>query len=119
MSILAQLRSGLDAAWAALGDAKTTVTYGAVARGNYNPATGAVSQSQTSTVIEAGLVDYKAEQRSGTDIRSGDRRALIRAKDLTTRPQTGDYLTEADGTKWTVVSVQGDPRVYFDLQIRL
>lgn len=119
MSILNQLRAGLDQAWEALGDALVPVTYRSVSRGAYNPATGSVSQTETSTPITAALIDYKAEQRGGgSDIRTGDRRAIVRAKDLAKRAQSGDQILEADGTRWTVVSVEGDPRVYFDLQIR-
>src|SRR4051794_10718639 len=120
MSILSQLKSGLDQAWIALDDVLMPVSYVSIARGQYNPSTGAVSQAQTATPITAALVDYKTELRgSGSDIRSGDRRALVRAKDLPSRPQSGDQIVESDGTRWTVVSVAGDPRIYFDLQIRI
>jgi hypothetical protein len=108
-NILAKLRAGLNQAWVALGDAKTAIAYVSITQGSLTPT--------TITLINAGLVDYKAGTRPGSDIRAGDRRAIIRASDLPARPKSGD-LIQADGTTWTVVAVQGDPRVFYDLQLR-
>lgn len=119
MSVLGQIRSGLDLAWSALGDAKVSVQYVKIARGSYNPATGAVAQTKTVTTLDVGLVDYSDGIRRNDDVQSGDRRALIRAKDLAGKPGDGDLLVEADGTTWSVVKVSGDSRIYWDLQVRI
>jgi len=118
MSLLAQVRAGLDQAWEALGDLKSEATYKRIVRGAYNPATGTISQTISNTSVTVGLVDYTDEQRSGSDMQSGDMRILMRAKDLAFRPEDEDQIIESDGTTWTVKQVMGDKRLYWDLRVR-
>lgn len=118
MSLLAQVRAGLDSAWEALGDLKVEADYTRIVRGAYNPSTGAVTQSKTTVRVMVGLVDYTDEQRSNSDMQAGDMRALLRARDLPFEPQDEDVLTELDGRVWTVKKVAGDRRIYWDLRIR-
>lgn len=117
MSLLDQLNTGIDTAWNAMADLLVPVAYTAIKRGSYSPSTGVVSQTSTITQLKAALVDYSDTTRSGSDIEAGDRRALIRASDLPGQPQPGDTLAVA-GVVWSVVSVNGDPRVFHDLQVR-
>jgi hypothetical protein len=118
MSLLGQLRSGIDQAWEALGDLLVEIDYQRVSRGQYNPATGLVAQTTTKVRLKAALVDYTAQERSGSDMESRDRRAILRAKDLPFKADSGDLLVELDGTQWAVQQVAGDARVYWDLKIR-
>jgi hypothetical protein len=118
MSLLAQVRAGLDTAWEALGDLKVEVDYTRIVRGAYNPGTGTVTQTVTKIPLTVGLVDYTDEQRANSDMQSGDQRVLMRAKDLPFKPQDEDVLTEKDGTIWTVKQVAGDKRLYWDLRVR-
>ena len=118
MSVLAQVRAGLDTAWEALGDLKVEVDYTRISRGTYNPATGAVTQTVTKVPLTVGLVEYTDEQRANSDMKAGDQRAILRAKDLPFKPQNEDILVEKDGTTWTVQQVGGDKRLYWDLRVR-
>ena len=118
MSVLAQLRSGVDAAWAALGDLLIDAEYRRIVRGAYNPATGTVAETLTKVSLKAALVDFTSEERKGSDMEAGDRRAILRAKDLPFRADSADLIVDSDGTIWSVVQVQGDSRIYWDLRIR-
>jgi len=117
MTLLDQLKTGIDAAWMRIADLLQEAEYIKITRSSFDPISGVVSQTSTITRILVGLVDYTASTRPGSDIEAGDRRALIRAADLPTTPTPGDLLAVDDQT-WTVIRVSGDPRLFHDLQIR-
>jgi hypothetical protein len=117
MSLMDLIKTEMDKAWLAASDLLVRGEYIAITGSTYDPATGRVSQSSTITSVMIALVDYELSTRTGSDIQSGDRRAMIRASDLPSVPTPGDLLAIGDQT-WTVVRTGGDPRLFHDLQIR-
>lgn len=106
-----------------------TLTYKAA--GAYDPATsGATATTSTVSthVIMEAYSDYLSQRNSSaeaaidvTRIRSGDHKATMSAKDITTAPKPGDTLTVLSEV-WRVVSVSTEylegVAVMYTLQVR-
>jgi hypothetical protein len=117
MTLMNVLKIQMDKAWLMISDLLVQGEYIAISRSSYDPTTGTVSQTSTITRTMVALVDYERGTRQGSDVESGDRRALIRASDLPGTPSPGDLLA-VDGVTWTVIQVSGDARLFHDLQVR-
>lgn len=111
------IRNGLNQAWTILASRLKQVTFQHITQGTYQPSTGTVSQSVTTTTLKCFLLDFELEQIGGTDILSSDLRAIIRVTDLSAAGE-GDKLTDHRGIVWNVMSVRGDPDFYYDLVLR-
>jgi hypothetical protein len=95
----------------------TTVTAGA-----YNPATG-VSVPATSNVnVKAIIEDYKGFEIVSELAQAGDKKVLVSAADLASKPSPADKLV-IDGLTFTIVGVKavssGALDALYELQARL
>jgi hypothetical protein len=78
-----------------------------VTAGTYDPNTGGITGATTASYACFGLVDeFKAGEVIGAMIRSGDKKLLLSAKNLTVVPQIGDQFTMPDGT-WYIPEGSG------------
>ena len=83
-----------------------SLTLRKVAEGTYDPATGEVSGGSTSDTSVVGvLYDYGDEDIDGTRILMGDRRCLIKTKNLSVVPEQGDRIVDGS-TIYTVVGIK-------------
>lgn len=88
--------------------------------GEYDPATGTVSQSTSSFPAVAADFAYELRDIDGTTIQRGDKRMLM-APDVAQAPANGDVV-QVGGESWSVISVDtlapaGEP-VLYTLQVR-
>jgi hypothetical protein len=84
-----------------------SITLTKVTAGTYNPATGAMTGTTTSTQTAYGAIfDYGAKQIDGTLIKAGDKQVLISAFKIDgsalTAPVLGDTVT-IGGVTYTLV----------------
>lgn len=96
----------------------TTATLTRTTMGEYNPATGAASQTTTTYICKAARFDYAQRDIDGTNIRVGDQRIYM---DATVMPQTGDTIALGDRTYVVVTARSIDPAltaVLYDVQAR-
>jgi hypothetical protein len=102
-----------------------SVVYIKVIQGDYDPATGGTSTTETSTTIKALVKDFSRATDgmaflSGL-ILSGDKSISIAASSLTDPPLPGDRIT-FDGFSWGVQDVKttssGETNIMYDLSVR-
>lgn len=117
MSTVNTIVTALDQAWASLGDVIQPATYRRTAPGAYDPATQGRVTTVTAKTVRAALLPYETGLENNVDIREGDRRCILRAKDLPFEPVAGDTVVHGADT-WTVVRVGGDPRIFWDIMLR-
>ena len=81
----------------------------------FNPGT----ETEVETPVHAAIVDYTEQEKAGTSIQVGDRRALVTAEGVT--PDTSTVLRFA-GTDYQVASISeigpAGVAVLFDLRVR-
>jgi len=96
-----------------------TVTHTIRTTGSYDPATGAVTITETTQSATAALFDYGTKDIDGTLIQMGDKRALIAP--LTTMPKPDDTLTVGT-VVWTIKQVNelnpAGTTVMYEAQVR-
>ncbi len=81
-----------------------TVTITHTSDGTYDPATGATTPATNTFTAKAAIFDVAQEDIDGTLIRAGDELAYTEAVQ---KPVTGDTMTDAGGTTYTVLKVKG------------
>jgi hypothetical protein len=97
------------------------VTLTRVTEGTYNPDTGELSGSSTTTQTVAALVkDFNGIELLGGAIQAGDRKVSIAALNAT-EPQIGDTMT-VDSLVYNVLAVKsiwsGEKVAIYQLQVR-
>lgn len=70
-----------------------SVTVTTVAEGSYATATRSVSNTDTGTVVNGMWADFTDAEIDGTAIQVGDRRLLVVASDLATKPDASARVT--------------------------
>lgn len=76
-----------------LEDRGSDLTLSRQAPGTYNPATGTMGSSATTThVIRGVFINFTDANVNGTVVRMGDRRLLVRASDAPVTPVIGDRV---------------------------
>lgn len=108
MGLTSTTRSGVQAAFDAVGDLKTSVTHVSVALGLHNVTTDTTASVETSTVVDAVLVKDKAMEQDWTPKDRKTMKCLIAYTDLSTEPKLDDYITIAT-VDWQVTSVNKVP----------
>lgn len=85
-----------------------TVTITHVVPGVYDPATGGVTNTETTQTGTGAVIEWDARQIDGTLVRVGDRRLLLSplntAGAALTAPVLGDTVTDAAGVVYTLVA---------------
>lgn len=89
--------------------------------GTYSPTSDSITGSSTSTVSTLAVIaGYRQSLIDGTIIKTGDKKALLFAKDLE-KPKIGDILTD-NGIDYSIIQSDevgpGDIPVFYTLQIR-
>ena len=93
-----------------------TITLTRVTSGSYSPAASSATVTNVEVNVKALLLDYNNRERDGTQIKAGDRKAVLKALGLTTPPKQDDLIT-VDSKSHKIVNVRtienkGDPVVY-------
>ncbi len=92
-----------------MGDVKVEATFKSLGGSTYNPTTGAVVESMTSTVIEVIRLDIKSYDKIGDHLDAVSGLYLILAEDIgSTIPKSQDILI-VDGESKTIMDVLTDP----------
>lgn len=81
-----------DEAGTLIDDMGRAATLRRVTEGSYNPATGASANTTADHAVMVLLLNYKDYQRQDGLIQAGDRKAVIKAKDLAVVPDIQDIL---------------------------
>lgn len=83
-----------------------SVAYTTVSAGTYNPATGSVVSTGSTSTVKAVIEDYKLYGEAFTAglIRAGDRKITFAASGIAFNPKTGDKVT-FDGDVYEVLDV--------------
>lgn len=95
-------------------------TYTHTTAGNYDPSLGTISPTVETASVNALLASYKASEIDGVKIKVGDRKAVLKASELTgiTSVRLDDTLT-VGGEKWQVVDFIKDPTgTVYQMQVR-
>jgi len=110
MGYRALVKDLVEQTFTGIGDLAETATFHRVTSdGTYNPSTGTTTDTITNvTLPKVVLAKYKKAETDGETIRETDQKVLIPYNDLTTKPETVDYLT-INGVRWEIVSVEGVP----------
>lgn len=122
MSLTATVSSAVDAAFAALGDMKTTGTLWQVPDvASYDDETDEETVNKVDHDLpEVALVRYKEDEVDGTSIKETDVKALIPGSDLTYIPTTDDEYEDDEGNAYSIERVHHLPgKVLWVLQLRL
>lgn len=82
-----------------------SLTLKTVVNGTYDPATGEITNTETTATVLGIVKDYASNEIDGTMVLVGDRKVSIAALG-NTEPQTTDKIT-IDGVDWQVVAVSG------------
>jgi len=106
---------GVSSIFTALGDVPVSVTYKSVTQA-YDAATRTVTSSVTSVSVDAILDEYSAvelrfSERLNDDqsLIPGDKKAMIKASDLSSvTPKVNDLIT-ISGVNWQVKAIKKDP----------
>ncbi len=72
------------------------------AAGAYSPSTSSATVTTTDYPVKGFVLDYKDHLRDGTIIQAGDRKAVIKAKSLVTRPLANDFIV-IDNREFAIV----------------
>jgi hypothetical protein len=81
-----------------------TMTLRRVTGSSYDPATGAVTETTSDTVLKGIVEEYEAERIDGGLIQQGDRKISLAAEPMTAEPAPGDSLL-IDGAEHLVITV--------------
>lgn len=118
MSLTASLRSATKAAISALGDLATTCTYNHRDQsGTYAPATGTVTNTDTTVSNVKVVVTDETRVEPGGQSKMQMSVAYIHSSELTTDPADGDWFTTADGRRWTVRKILANNEIVWELQV--
>lgn len=73
--------------------------------GVYSPSTSSATTTDEDFDVFGFLLDYKNSERDGTQIIAGDRKAVLKAKNIPAVPVIGDFIF--DGSKeWRIINVR-------------
>lgn len=93
-------------AFTKLGNIRTTVTFNRIVPGEYDPATGAVSDTTVSTTVRNALLTNVSSSEAGWfPADRNTQKLLIAPSALPVRPTTTDTVTIA-GVTWEIVKVR-------------
>jgi hypothetical protein len=97
-------------------------TYTHTTAGGYNPTTGTSTPTTQTASPGVILTSYKAEEIDGSKVREGDRKAVIKAAELSaiTSVRMDDTITvTASGDVWQVKDWKLDPtETVYQMQVR-
>jgi len=69
----------------------TSVTFRLVSRAGYDVHAGSAAETLADTAIKGVLVEFNSYEL-GDDVKLGDRKLMVAAKDLSVAPGTGDRI---------------------------
>ena len=94
------------------------VTFKAIAKSSYDTATGAVTNTITSSSIKSLIEEYTESQVDGENVKISDLKATILQTDLSGTPDTTDILTYSS-KDYDIIKVKQDPaNAIWELQLR-
>jgi len=112
-----RLRANINRFFITLDAVGTTVTFTSVSNTTYNPATGAVSSSTSTTDVTAFLMRFKHQYVDGVTIQREDVRCLFSSSDGFT-PDPDDRVT-IDSVDYLILNIRKDiTDAYWDLHLR-
>lgn len=76
-----------------------------VTAGAYAPSTSSGTVSNVDYIVRGLIINYKDRNRDGTQVKAGDRKAIIKAKGLTVAPRKGDFFV-VDSKALEIIEVQ-------------
>lgn len=110
MSLCDAIQQAVQTGIVALDDMAKRATYTSMATPTYNATTGAITTPSTSySGVPIVFASYDTREIDGETIRLEDQKAILATLDLAATPTKNDTITKADGTVWSVVSIQTDP----------
>ena len=119
MGLKATIAGAVAAGFAALGDLREDVTYRSLTAGTYNPTTGAVTRTETSTAISGVFMEYSKREIDGQQIQPHDRKFICQQAAFAGTPQLTDRLIRSDASNWEIIWVKEDPaHATWELQVR-
>lgn len=106
-------------AFAAIADILETVTYTSKPNPGYTPATGTVSNTNTTYPADFLITTYSMREIDGRSILATDYKAMIPCRNLTPVPSTRDTITRSSGAILKVQRITTDPAgAIWELQLR-
>ena len=118
MTIRARLATTADRLFDRFASFVQTATYNKAGVPTYDATTGTVTQTPTATAVGLIFEDWREDQIDGTIIRAGDRKAMVRAVQITGAPTTDDTVT-INSKLWAVIGWSTDPgAILYTLHIR-
>lgn len=73
--------------------------------GAYDPATSSATLSNTDVSAFGCLLNYGDKERDGSMIQAGDRKAVIKAKDIASAPEINDFIVY-ESKEYKIVNVR-------------
>lgn len=113
----AAIQAAVGAAFAAMSDLKTSVTYRRGA-GSYSPTTGQVTPGATTHTVLGIFFDFESNQIDNVAIRATDKQFLFEASQIAFEPSLTDKI-QSGSTVWEIKNLSKDPAgATWTLQIR-
>lgn len=103
MSIATGLRQAAASALGALG---TTVMITRRVTGTYDTTTHAPANTEVDFTVTGVWASYATREVDGEQVLQGDRKLLIAASALTFEPTPEDYVIDASGRRYRIVTVR-------------
>lgn len=92
-----------------IGDLAPTITYVVVVPGAYDPITDTQNNTETSYPVNSPLVAPTDKEIAGMPADKVTQKLLIAALDLPGVAPNADHYVIVDGSKWSIVKVEGVP----------
>lgn len=118
MSIRDRLAATADRLFASFASVVQSATYSKAGVPTYDASSGTVTQTPVTATVGLIFEDWREDQIDGTIIRAGDRKALMRAIQISGAPTTDDTVT-ISSKLWAVIGWSTDPgAIVYTLHIR-
>lgn len=108
MGLSDAIKDAVGAAFSAIADLATQMTYVSIAPGGYVPSAGSTFSARTEYVTTGIIVDYKDKELDGDRIRRGDRKVLLEQSKLSPIPNLGDQI-EVESSVYNILQIEQDP----------
>lgn len=110
MNIPNLVKNSVATAFKVAASMQVACVYHRITAGVYNPSTGAVGSTDTTTAINPIFGVYSQNEIDGSVIRTGDKKIVIRQSELAAEPKPDDFIVENVSTeRWEVIEVTTEP----------
>lgn len=108
MGLSDAMKDAVGAAFSAIADLATQMTYVSIVPGGYVPSAGVAFPARTEHITTGIIVDYKDKELDGDRIRRGDRKVLLEQSKLSPTPNLGDQI-EVEDLIYNILQIEQDP----------